>query len=298
MTYKDGGIYCLPQEVKPKIWYYRQDIFTEAGLDPTQVKTVADYIEAAKKVNEKFPGKYIENYLPPENAYDLMMMLSGNGGRFTDDQGNFVIASDPNVKKAFETIKSYNDSGYFAPISEWSADWQAAFTSETLVSQLIGAWMKQHLINWCPEQAGKWACALWPEEIRDGSEAGMGIWVVMKNSDHPELSADLLAKYSFDPEFRKQVYAFNGNIPPLESCKTDPVYTAPNPYFGESLVPVTFEAMEHLKVYPYTPTFSAEQAIVKQYLDEFVNGNLTVDEALQKAQDDLINQIGNAFDAN
>ena len=295
MTYKDGGVYCLPQEVKPKIWYYRKDIFDAAGVDPTQVKTVADYIDAARKVNEMFPDKYIENYLPPANAYDLTMLLSGNGGRFTDENGDFVIASDENVKKAFETLKEYNDSGYFAPISEWSADWQAAFTSETLVSQLIGSWMKQHLIAWCPEQAGKWACALWPEEIRDGSEAGMGIWVIMKNSDNPELSADLLAKYSFDPEFRKQVYAYNGIIPPLESVKTDQVYLEPNPFFGETLVPVTFEALEYLKVYPYTPTFSAEQTIVMQYLNEYLSGNLTVDEALQKAQDDLINQIGNAF---
>jgi multiple sugar transport system substrate-binding protein len=297
MTYTDGGIYCLPQEVKPKIWYYRKDIFDEAGVDPAQVKTVEDYIEAARTVNEKFPGKYIENYLPPENAYDLLMLLSGNGGRFTDDEGNFVIASDESVKRAFEIIKSYNDSGYFAPISEWSADWQAAFTSETLVSQLIGSWMKQHLISWCPEQAGKWACALWPEEIREGSEAGMGIWVVMKNSGTPELSADILAKYSFDQEFRRQVYAYNGIIPPLESVKTDPVYTAPNPYFGETLLPVTFEALETLKVYPYTPTFSAEQAIALQYLNDYVSGSLTVEEALQKAQDDMINQIGNAYNA-
>ncbi len=298
MSAIDGKVFCLPQEVKPKIWYYRTDIFEDCGIDVAAVKTVDDFIEAAKIVHEKYPDKYIENYLPPMSAYDLLMLLSGNGGRFTDDEGNFVIAQDENVKLAFETLKKYNDSGYFAPISEWSADWQSAFTDEALVSQLIGSWMKTHLINWCPEQAGKWSCALWPEEIRPGSEAGMGIWVVPKGAKNAELAADVLAKYSFDPEYRQIVYGINGIIPPLKSIETDPVYTAPNPYFGEALVPVHLEAMKTLQVYPYTPTFSAEQTIVKQYLDEYMSGTMTVEQALEAAQNDLINQIGNAFDAN
>ena len=32
------------------------------------------------------------------------------------------------------------------------------------------------------------------------------------------------------------------------------------------------------------------------YLDEYVNGNIDLDTALNNAQADLINQIGNAYD--
>ena len=294
MKGEDGGVYCLPQEVKPKIWYYRSDIFEQAGVDPTQVKTVDELIEAARTVHDK-TGTYIENYIPPFNPYDLIMLLSGNGGSFCDENGDFNIASDENVRAAFEHLKKLYDSGCFSTDVEWSADWQAAFTEGKLTSQLTGSWMKQHLINWCPDQAGLWSCCLWPEEFRSGSEACMGIWVVPKDSAHPELTADILAKYSFDPEYRKTVFGINGIIPPIESAKTDPAY-AEHSYFGPELRDVYFQGMEYLQSYPYTPTFSTEQTIVVSYLDEYVNGNIDLDTALNNAQADLINQIGNAYD--
>ena len=53
--------------------------------------------------------------------------------------------------------------------------------------------------------------------------------------------------------------------------------------------------MNYLKVYPYTPASSQEITIVKQYLDEYLSGNMTVDEALKAAEDDLKNQIGNPY---
>ena len=294
MKGEDGGIYCLPQEAKPKIWYYRTDIFAQAGVDPHEVKTVDQFIEAAQKVYDA-TGTYIENYATPLNAYDLMMILSGNGAKWTDDDGNFIIASSEETKEAFQIIKKYHDSGAFADIAEWSADWQAAFTEGKLSSQLIASWMKQHLLTWAPDQAGLWGCALWPEELQGGSDAGMGIWVVFKDAPHAELAAEMLAKYSFDTEYRHTVYSINAVIPPLNSAKTDDYY-ATSTYFDSSLRDVYFEALEQLSAYPYEPTFSAEQTIVKNYLDEYVNGNIGLDEALQKAQDDMINTIGNAYD--
>lgn len=294
MTGEDGGIYCLPQEAKPKIWYYRSDIFEAAGVDPNEVKTVDDYIAAAQKVYDA-TGTYIENYGTPLNAYDLMMILSGKDFSFTDENGDFDFADNEVIREAFETLKRYHDCGAFSDIEEWSADWQAAFTSGTLSGQLIASWMKQHLLTWAPDQAGLWSCAMWPEEMQGGSDAGMGIWVVFKDAPHAELAAEILAKYSFDQEFRRTVYSINAVIPPIESAKTDDYY-AQSDYFDDSLRDVYFEALEQLSAYPYEPTFSAEQTIIRDYLNEYVNGNISLDDALEGAKADMISQIGNAYD--
>ena len=152
-----------------------------------------------------------------------------------------------------------------------------------------------HLLTWAPEQKGLWSCAMWPEEMQGGSDAGMGIWIVFKDAPHAELAADILAKYSFDPEFRHRVYSINAVIPPLESAKTDDYY-ASSDYFDASLRDVYFQALEQLSAYPYEPTFSAEQTIIRDYLNEYLNGNISLDDALKNAQDDMINQIGNALD--
>jgi len=44
------------------------------------------------------------------------------------------------------------------------------------------------------------------------------------------------------------------------------------------------------------PTFSAEQVIIRDYLNDYLNGNISLDDALKNAEADMINQIGNAYD--
>lgn len=291
----NGKFYAFPQEVKTKIWWYRKDIFAECGVDPSKVKTVDDFIAAGKKIQQKYPNKYIENYLPPENAYDLTMLLSGNGGRFCDEKGNYNIASDLKVKAAFETLKKLKDSGVTAPVSEWSADWQKSFGDGTIVSQLLASWMKMHLKTWTPELAGKWGAALWPEEIREGSESGGGIWVIPAKAEYKDLSGEILTKMYFEKEGAKSYYLATGRIPVLKDAANDAFYALPDPYFGDKPNATQFKALETLKIYPYTPASSQELKIVVQYLNEYMNGNLTVDQALAKAEKDLKNQIGNPY---
>lgn len=288
----NGGTYAVPHEVKPKVWFYRSDMFGEAGINPDEVKTVDDFIAAAEKFHEKFPDSYIENYATPLNNYDLTMMLCATGGSFCDEEGNYHCATDEGVRKAFENLKKLHDSDAFAPVVEWDADWQADFANDTLASQLIGGWMKDHLINWTPENAGKWAMATWPEEIRTGSESGGGIWVIPKDAPHAELAADVIAKFAFDPDVRKAVYDLTGKIPPLVSASEDPYYLTSS-YFGDTSA--YFKAMETFSVYPYNPASSQEITIVAQYLTDYLNGTMDLDSALEAADADLVNQIGNPY---
>ena len=42
----------FPFELKPRVWYYRSDIFEEAGIDVSQIKTTDDFIEAGKAIQK------------------------------------------------------------------------------------------------------------------------------------------------------------------------------------------------------------------------------------------------------
>ena len=220
------------------------------------------------------------------------MMLCATGGTFCDEEGNYHCASDEGVRKAFENLKKLHDSDALSEIQEWSADWQAGFANDVLVSQLIGGWMKDHLMNWTPENSGKWGMAMWPEEIATGSESGGGIWVIPKDAPHAAEAADLIAKFAFDPEVRKGVYDLTGKIPPLISASQDEYYLS-SEYFGDTSA--YFKAMENFSVYPYNPASSQEIPIVAQYLTEYINGTMDLDAALKAADADLLNQIGNPY---
>lgn len=289
----DGTYYAVIQEIKPKVWFYRSDIFEECGIDVSQVKTLDDFIEAGNTIREKYPDSFIENYGTPLNNYDMTMMLCATDGTFCDEEGNYQCASDEGVRAAFENLKKLKDSGAFSDLVEWSADWQAAFSGDTLISQLTGGWMKDHLMNWTPENSGKWAVAPWPEEIAKGSESGGGIWVIPKDAPHAELAAEVIARFAYDPQVRKDVYDLTGKIPPLVSASEDEYYLS-SEYFGD--MSGYFEALEQFSVYPYNPSSSQEITIVGGYLTQYLDGAMDLDKALEAADSDLQNQIGNPYE--
>ncbi len=295
MQYK-GEYYAFPREIKPKVWFYRADIFEECGIDPYEVKTIDDFIAAGEKIREKYPNACMENYNVPAQSYDLMMLLSGTDGSFCDEDGNYDLASDPDVRLTFERIKKIHDSSVNSSVIEWSADWAPALNSGELVSQLIGGWFKTDFMNFgLEEQKGKWAIAPWPEEIRAGSDAGGAIWVIPKDSKNKEVAAAYIAELCFNPEAARIIYDETGIIPALKSAQADPYYNAPHDYYASSLGPVNFETLGYLKVYPFTPASSQEITIAIQYLNEYLNETMTLDEALMAAQTDMQNQIGNPY---
>ena len=291
----DGTYYALPREVKPKVWFYRADIFEECGIDVRQVKTIDEFIAAGETIREKYPNACMENYNVPTTSYDFMMMLSGTGAGFCDENGNYNLASNEDVKLTFERMKKLKDSGVMSSAAEWSADWTPAFDNGEIVSQLIGGWFKTDFKNFNLEsQKGKWAMAPWPEEIREGSDGA--IWVIPAAARNKELAAEVMTKMCFDENAAKIIFDVTGVLPALKSAADDAYYNGGNEYYACSLGEVNSEAMEYLKIFPYNPASSQEQKIILQYLDEYLQDNMTLDEALKAAQDDMINQIGNPFE--
>ena len=56
MRYEDSTV-AFPFELKPRVWFYRSDIFEEAGIDADEIKTTDDFIAAGRKLQDKVPWK-------------------------------------------------------------------------------------------------------------------------------------------------------------------------------------------------------------------------------------------------
>ena len=125
MRYEDSTV-AFPFELKPRVWFYRSDIFEEAGINADEIKTTDDFIAAGRKLQDKFPGKYICNVGSSAPGYLFYMALSGNGARFTDDNGNYIISQDEGTKKVLEDCKKIVESGVSMDVSDFTTDWEAA----------------------------------------------------------------------------------------------------------------------------------------------------------------------------
>ena len=299
LTQYNGNTIAFPFEMKPRIWFYRQDMFDKAGIDVTQVKTTDDFIEAGKKIQEIYPDSYEWNLGSQIQGYDYFLILSGNGARFTDDDGNYILDSDPGTRAMLEDLKKIHDAGIAMDVSDWTPDWENAIADNSICSILTASWMGQSslLPTYAEGQEGKWACAQWPEigGSTGGSDGGGSVFVIPQFSSHVDEAKELLAAMTLSKSGTLAIWNQIASYPINKEAAEDESVTEPNAFFGTSLAEAEKTAIDSFNVFNYSPKAAAEQDIIYPYFQRAVDGDMTIDDALASAQSDLESQIGNAL---
>jgi ABC-type glycerol-3-phosphate transport system substrate-binding protein len=298
----EGKAYAVPASIKAKLWFYRKDIFDQAGVNPADVKNLDDFIAAGKKVQAIDPKYRIWTLATSQPMYQYMMALSGTDAKFADDSGKFQLTTNPNFRKVLEAYRKLKLSGVVADVPEWTPDWEKAFADEVLVSYPNATWLSlsQFLPKYAgPSQQGKWHAAQWPSFIDEvgGSEAGGDIYVVPKYSSEPELAKEYmkLRFLNVDGYFLQQKVGV-ATPPAMRSWADDPRANVPDPYIGGNYTAETVKSIETFKIFPWDPAAQLELDIIGPYFDGAINGAISIDAALRDAQSDLENQIGNPWD--
>lgn len=290
MQYR-GKYVAFPYDAKPKYWFYRKDMFNSAGIDVNKIKTIDDFIAAGRQLKSKYPGSCIWNIGATTFQADVEFTLTALGAKFYGADGKYIINTDPGVRKTFEIMKKLKDSGVVGNFKTLEPDWEKAIKDDVLASALLASWFKVFAPNIAPNQAGKWDVTLWPEEIQKGGNAA--IFVVPDKAKNRDLALEFLSKMRFEKTGSIAVFSSLGLSPVLKSCVTAPEFSAPDPYFGFSMTQKDFVAFENFSVFPATDVTGAEFRILFQYLDEYLNGAISLENALANAQNDMVNTIQN-----
>lgn len=295
-----GEYVAFPFELKPRVWFYRSDLFEEAGVDVESIKTTDDLIEAGKKVQEIYPDTYIWNLGKDAPAYDFYLTLSGNGARFSDDDGNYIINEDAGVRDMLVDYKKMVDAGVVLNVSDWTTDWEQVLNDGTVISQLSAGWLAQgsFLPTYASGQEGNWKATTWPEIAgsNGGSDAGGSVFVIPSFAENPEAAGEFLSEFTLSKEGSKAIFDIIASTPVNRDTLEMPEVKEPNTFFGESLYQAQIKALDELKIFNYSPKANAEATIVTEYFIKAIYGEMTIDEALDGAQKDLETMIGNAYD--
>ena len=298
VSYKDQVI-AFPYELKCKLWFYRADLFEEAGIDPAAIITTDDFIAAGHKLKETFPDSYIWNLGSDIAGYNAHMVLSGNGARFTDDNNNYIIDTDPGVRLYIEDIMKIKDSGVTIEINDWTPDWEQGFADGTIASTPLANWLKFFLPNYAPEQAGLWAVAQWPEiggcPGGQGSENGGSMFVVPNNAGQGDEIIEFLSMLMFDKTASLKWFELKGVTPLTKSAINDPAVQKPDKFFGVSLMREEAVAYEKIKIFDYSPSSTLEFDIFNTYVSMIGRHEISIDDALAQCQADMISQIGDPW---
>ena len=298
----DGTYIAVPSEIKTRVWYYRQDIFEECGVDATQVKTTDDFIAAGLKIQEKYPDAKMFNLGRQAQPYDFLLTMSGNGASYFDENGNYNLSTNKGIIACLEDYRKMVDAGIVSEASDWTADWENELADGTIVSVPSAAWMGNDtfLPTYSAENKGKWACTTWPAfgGATSGSDSGGQIWAIPTFSSCPEEAAEYITWKWLSEDGAKVYFDVYGTITGICNVKvlnSDAVMNTPNDFFGMSQTLAQIAAADQFSIFNYSPNASAEQVIAMEYFIKAVYGDMSIEDALKAAEKDMTDQIGNAF---
>lgn len=296
--YEDEYV-AVPYELKPKVMYYRKDIFDECGVNPNEWKTIDDMIAGGKKIQETYPDAYIWGCSEERgwSDYHVYMTMCAFDARFVDEEGNYIVDKDSGVRKALETLKKIKDSGVCYDAKDFTPDWEAAFGNSNLIAEPVSAWMKNYLSGYVPDQIGKWDTCLWPEEIRKGSDGGGSVFVIPTFTSNEADAKELLRMMRLEDEGALKIFVEQGRTPVTTTAMNSEAFARGHAFFGENTFKVEAEASneENYGIFNYDPAAVAEIEIFSGWVTKYMSNRCTLDEALQGANNDMMNQIGNPY---
>ena len=189
----NDGVYALPMDSGPMVWFYNKGVFDKAGVDPTQVRTWDDFYEAAKKI--RAVDSYITSDSGDAGFFDSMTWLAGATPFETSKDGETVtinLTGDKNVKTFTDFWQKMIDEDLIdTKTVGWTDDWNKGLDDGSIASLLTGAWMPYNLLSGAPNGDGKWRIAQMP--TADGSETnsenGGSSLAIVKSDDKAKVAA-------------------------------------------------------------------------------------------------------------
>jgi len=234
VTY-NNRVWGVPYDTGLATWFYRSDIFAEAGFIETDLQNITwdRFVEIGKVIKEK-TGKYIIP-LVPEGNIEGRIMLQSAGSWYYDENGRLDIENNKAIATMTETIGTLMSSGVVYEVSTWP-DIFASFYNEITAGVITGNWGASMISAHNP-QFGLWRVAPVPRmsgssSYTNYSSCGGGAWLVL-NKENKEIAIDFLMETLATSNSIADIMIKNETmVPALKSAAKLESAKSGDPYFG------------------------------------------------------------------
>lgn len=217
---RDGNVYGIDFHLGASVCYYNMDIMNEAGIDPADIVTWDDYVEAGKKVLET-TGKPM-CAVETADLFLPQLMLLEKGVQYVDADGNPNIATQEHVD-VINYIREMIDLGIceIAPGGGFHMEeWYGHLNAGDVASVAMPLWYMGRFTDYCPDLANKVAIyeiPVWNEgDTREVLQGGTGSSVV-KGTENEDLAKEFLAFAKLSAEGN----AYEWNILGFDPIRTE-----------------------------------------------------------------------------
>ena len=292
----EGKVYGVPFDSGVSGMFYRTDILAKAGYKAEDMKDITwdEFIKIGKDVKAK-TGKAMISMDVYNDAAILRQMIQSCGQWYFDKDGNVTMANNQALKDAVNKYKKLQDSGIVKNTVGWG-DWVASMNKGDVATVTTGVWIMAS-IKAATDQSGKWAVAAFPRlstsKSVNATNLGGSSWYVLNDSKNKDVAIDFLKTvYGGNNEFYQKILVDKGAVGTYLPSQTGTSYSAADPFFGGQKVFQDFSGwMKKIPGVSYG-SYAAEgdQAIMAE-MKAILDGKITVEAGLKKAEDQLKSQI-------
>ena len=190
----EGAVYGIPQDVGPMGNLYREDLLSDAGVEPPA--TWEEFIETARTYREANPKSYLTN-LPGNDPGQFTALLWQAGARPFDYDGAETVTIDldtPEVAKVIDLWNTLIQEDLISVDPDFTDQWYQGLSSGKYASWQTAAWGPVFLQGTAGNTSGKWRATTmpqWEEGENVSSNWGGSTDAVLADTDNPIAAAEL-----------------------------------------------------------------------------------------------------------
>lgn len=207
-----GKFYSLPWDANPKLIVYRKDIFYSNGINPDDIKTWKDYIDAGKKLT-KDTGKIFTISYGDNNDLNLIFANQLGISYFNSDKK--LDFESEKWSRIFELEKEiYTDKTILSVSS--SEDVLQYAESGKVLAFIADPYIVYNLMHTMPKSENKWGVMQLPAFEPGGNTSvslnGLNI-IVNKNSKNSKLALAFIKFALTDNQLQLKLLNKSGRFP-------------------------------------------------------------------------------------
>lgn len=234
VTLGTEAVYAIPQDAGPMMFYYREDLFEELGLEPPA--TWDEFVEVARTVREERPESYLTTFSSNDPGWFAGLSMQAGANWWSIDGDTWQVSiNDPATLRVAEfwgdlvAEDLVDDQPMFTP------EWNAALNDGTQLAWVSAVWAPGVLAGNAADTAGLWRMAPLPQ-WREGENV-TGNWGgsstgVSTDSAHAEAAAEFAVWLNTAPEAIELLVTEGGLYPASISGQQGPALAQAPEFFS------------------------------------------------------------------
>ncbi|MFJ4189208.1 ABC transporter substrate-binding protein [Kitasatospora sp. NPDC089509] len=168
LTTLGGKTWALPLDAAPQAFYYRKDLFEQAGV--TVPRTWDEFRTAAQKLKQANPATRIATFFPDDPSPFETLAWQGGAHWFGTADGAWKVDIDsPATRHVADYWQQLIDDDLVRVQPSFSQQWTASLQKGETAGYVGASWGAGVLKSSLPDASGKWAVA--PVPTWDGTPA-------------------------------------------------------------------------------------------------------------------------------